>query len=178
MKKNMKKIILVDKKDNQIGVEEKIKAHLEGKLHRAFSIFLFNAKGEMLIQKRAKGKYHSGGLWSNACCSHPRANQDIKEEAKTRLKEEMGIDYDAKDLKEIFSFIYKAKLRDLIEHEFDHVFIGKFEGNAKPNKEEAEDWKWINSEELKKDVKENPEKYTEWFRIILDRVLKVAKNNY
>jgi len=174
----MKKIILVDKKDNQIGVEEKIKAHLEGKLHRAFSIFLFNAKGEMLIQKRAKGKYHSGSLWSNACCSHPRPNQDIKQEAKTRLKEEMGIDYDSKDLKEIFSFIYKAKLGDLIEYEFDHVFMGKFEGNPKPNKEEAEDWKWVNPEELKKDVKENPEKYTEWFRIILDRVLKVAKNNY
>ncbi|MBZ9578740.1 isopentenyl-diphosphate Delta-isomerase [Patescibacteria group bacterium] len=168
----MIKVILVDKKGNRIGVEEKIKAHLDGKLHRAFSIFIFNSKGELLIQKRAKSKYHSGGLWSNTCCSHPRPNQNLKEEAKRRLREEMGIDC---DLKEIFSFIYKVKVKAkmgyLIEYEFDHVFLGKFNGDPKPNKKEVKGWKWINPDELKKDMKENPERYTYWFKLILERAL-------
>jgi len=166
----MAKVIIVDKKDNQIGIEEKLAAHLKGKLHRAFSVFIFNSKGEMLLQKRAKSKYHSGGLWTNTCCSHPRPNQNLKDEAKKRLKEEMGIEC---DLKEISSFIYKVNLGNLTEHEFDHLFLGKFDGDPKPNKEEAEDWKWVSPKELRKDVKENPEKYTYWFKIILDRVLKV-----
>jgi len=162
-------VIIVDKNDNQIGTEEKIAAHRKGLLHRCFSIFLFNSKGELLLQKRAKGKYHSGGLWSNTCCSHPRPNKNLKKEAQRRLKEEMGIEV---DLKEIFTFIYKAKLGDLIEYEFDHVFFGEFDGNPKPNPEEAEDWKWIKTEKLKKDVKENPDKYTHWFKLILNRALK------
>jgi len=164
-----KEVILVDKKDNEIGIEEKIKAHRKGKLHRSFSIFLFNKKGELLLQKRAKSKYHSPGLWSNTCCSHPRPGQNLKKEAKRRLKEEMGIEC---NLKKVFSFYYKVKVGDLIEHEFDHVFLGKFEGNPKPNLKEAEDWKWINPEELKRDIKKNPQKYTEWLKIILDRLLK------
>jgi isopentenyl-diphosphate delta-isomerase len=168
----MTKVILVDKKDNQIGVEEKRKAHLKGKLHRAFSIFIFNKKGEILLQKRAKSKYHSAGLWSNTCCSHPGENQNLKEEAKRRLKEEMGIEC---DLKEIFSFIYKAKVGNLIEHEFDHVFLRKFNGNPRPNKYEVEDWKWINPLKLKKDIKENPERYTYWFKLILEKVLNKKK---
>jgi len=174
----MIQVILVDKDDKEIGTEEKLKAHQEGKLHRCFSIFVFNLKGELLLQKRAKEKYHSGGLWSNTCCSHPEPNRNLKQEAKRRLKEEMGIDC---DLEEIFSFIYKAKVKAkkgyLIEYEFDHVFIGKFDGTPEPNPEEVEDWKWIKPEELKKDVKENSQKYTEWFRIILDKVLKRSKKN-
>ena len=168
----MIKVILVDKKGNQIGIEEKIKAHFKGKLHRAFSIFIFNSKGKLLLQKRAKSKYHSGGLWSNTCCSHPRPNRNLKEEAERRLKEEMGINC---DLKEVFSFIYKVKVKakkgNLIEHEFDHVFLGKFDKNPKPKKREVEDWKWANIEQLKKDIKENPERYAYWFKLILEKVL-------
>lgn len=160
------KVILVNEKDHEIGTEEKIKAHKEGKLHRAFSIFIFNKKGELLIQKRAKSKYHSGGLWSNTCCSHPRPGEDLKEAANRRLKEEMGIET---DLKEVFSFIYKAKLGDLIENEFDHVFFGQFEGTPKPDRKEVEDWKWIKISTLKKDIKKNPKKYTFWFKAILKK---------
>lgn len=166
----MIKIILVDKKDNEIGVGEKLKVHQEGKLHRAFSIFIFNSKGEMLLQKRAKTKYHSPGLWTNTCCSHPGPNKNLEEEAKRRLKEEMGINC---QLKEIFSFIYKVNLGSLIEHEFNHVFIGKFNGKPTVNAKEADDWEWINTKELKKDVRKNPEKYAYWFRLILDKVLKI-----
>ena len=160
----MEKVILVDKKDEKVGIEEKIKAHQEGKLHRSFSIFIFNSKGELLIQQRAKSKYHSPLLWSNTCCSHPRPNEKLIEAAKRRLKEEMGVET---DLKEIFSFIYRAKSREWIEHEFDHVFLGKFDGNPKPNKKEVEDFKWINLPDLKKDIKEHPRKYTFWFKRIL-----------
>ena len=170
----MVKVILVDEKDNEIGIEEKIKVHREGKLHRSFSIFIFNRKGELLIQKRAKSKYHSPGLWSNTCCSHPRPTKNLEDEVKKRLKEEMGIVKCG--LKEVFNFIYNVKTGDLIEHEFDHVFLGTFDGKPKPNPKEAEDWKWINKKELKKDIKENPGKYTAWFKIILDKVLKYGKH--
>ena len=166
----MEKVILVDKNDKEIGREDKIKAHREGKLHRAFSIFLFNKRGELLIQKRAKSKYHSPGLWSNTCCSHPRPDRELEDEVKRRLKEEMRIvEY---DLKEVFSFTYNLKVGDLIEHEFDHVFWGTFEGNPKPDPAEVESWKWVNLIELKKDIKENPGKYTAWFKLILDRVIR------
>lgn len=169
-----KEIILVDKNDNEIGAGEKLKVHQEGKLHRSFSVFIFNPKGKILLQKRAKSKYHSPGLWSNACCSHPGLNKDLKEEAKRRLKKEMGIEC---DLREIFSFVYKARVGDLIEHEFDHVFWGEFEGKPLPDKEEVGDWKWVTLKELRKDVKKNPEDYAPWFKIILNRLLK-EKNNY
>ncbi|MDP3697530.1 MAG: isopentenyl-diphosphate Delta-isomerase [Candidatus Taylorbacteria bacterium] len=159
-------IILVDEKDNEIGVAEKLKAHLQGKLHRCFSILIFNSRGETLLQKRAKGKYHSGELWSNACCSHPRPGEDIKKEAEKRLKEEMGIE---SDLKEVLSFIYKANLGDLTEHEFDHVFVGKFDGDPKINLKEADDWQWVAIQTLKEDVKENPQNYTIWFKLILEK---------
>ncbi len=162
-------IILVDRKDEVMGKGEKMWVHRKGKLHRAFSIFLFNSKGEMLLQQRARSKYHSGGLWTNACCSHPRAGEKIEEEVKKRLNEEMGIKC---PLKEVFSFIYKAKLGDLTEYEFDHVFIGHFNGRPKPNKEEADGWKWIKTRELIKDVKKNPDKYTAWFKKIFKKVLE------
>ena len=162
-------IILVNEKDEQTGRDEKLKVHQEGKLHRAFSVFIFNSKGEWLLQKRAKSKYHSPGLWSNACCSHPHPGKNILQEAKKRLKEEMGI---LCALKEIFSFSYRIEFDSLIENEIDHVFTGKFNGVVKPNKKEADGWKWVSNKALKSDVKENPQNYTYWFKIVLDKVLK------
>lgn len=167
----MKKIILVNKRDKQIGTEEKIKAHREGKLHRAFSIFIFNSKGELLIQRRAKTKYHAPGLWANTCCSHPRPGKNLKTEAEKRLKEEMGI---ICNIKEVFSTIYNTKNEKyggLFEHEFDHIFIGKSNANPNPDKEEVEDWKWIKTGELKKDIKKNPKKYASWFKLIMKKIL-------
>ena len=168
-------VILVDENDNEIGVEEKIKAHEDGKLHRAFSIFIFNSNGEMLLQQRAKNKYHSGGLWTNACCSHPRPNEKIEDAVHSRLMEEMGFDT---ELKEVFSFIYNAKFDNgLTEHELDHVFIGRYNGEVKPNPEEADDYKWAKIEWLENDVKLHPDKYTVWFKIALPKVIKHLKDN-
>lgn len=163
----MQKVILVGKNDKEIGTCEKLKAHKEGKLHRAFSIFIFNSKGELLLQRRAKTKYHSGGLWSNTCCSHPRPGETLENAAHRRLKEEMGFDC---ELKEVFSFIYKVKLDNLFEHEYDHVFTGKFDGEPTLNPEEADDWKWINMGELKEDMQKNPNNYTFWFKICIKRL--------
>ncbi|MDP3057119.1 MAG: isopentenyl-diphosphate Delta-isomerase [bacterium] len=161
------KIILVDKNDKEIGLGEKLKVHQEGKLHRAFSIFIFNSKGELMLQQRARSKYHSGGLWTNTCCSHPGSGERFEEAVHRRLQEEMGFDC---EMKEIFSFIYKAKLdHGLWEHEFDHVFIGRFDGEPRINPEEADDWKWINFDELKKDISENSGNYTVWFKIAVDK---------
>jgi isopentenyl-diphosphate delta-isomerase len=162
-------VILVDETDKEIGTEEKMKTHKEAKLHRAFSIFVFNSKGEMLLQKRAKSKYHSGGLWSNACCSHPRPGEDTMQAAHRRLMEEMGFDC---DLQEAFNFIYKANLdHSLTEYEYDHVFIGKYDGKIKLNPEEAEDFKWISIDVLKENIEKHPEKYTVWFKCALIEVL-------
>ncbi len=160
-------VILVDKKDNEIGIEEKLKAHQEGKLHRAFSIFVFDYSEKLLLQQRANEKYHCGGLWSNACCSHPRPNETLDDATHRRLREEMGFDC---KLDEIFSIIYKIKLNNsLTEHEFDHVFIGKYDGKINPNKNEVENFKWIGIEDLKKDISRSPNKYTPWLKIILNR---------
>ena len=166
----MEKIILVDKNDNEIGFEEKLTAHQNGgKLHRAFSIFVFNKKEELLLQKRAKEKYHSALLWTNTCCSHPRTGEVLLAAAHRRLKEEMGFDC---DLSEKFSFIYKINFENgLSENEFDHVFFGKFDGEPKSNPEEVADWKWVSIKELKQDIKENPGEYTYWLKICLDKVL-------
>ncbi|MEK6916302.1 MAG: isopentenyl-diphosphate Delta-isomerase [Nanoarchaeota archaeon] len=161
-------IVLVDKEDNLLGKEEKLSAHKQGKLHRAFSVFVFNSKGELLIQKRAKDKYHSARLWSNTCCSHP-VTQDTKKEAKARLKEEMGFSC---DLKEAFSFTYKIEFSNgLTEHEFDHIFIGKYDGPVNPDKKEAMDYKWVSVKDLKKDIKKSPDKYTHWLKLCLDKVI-------
>ena len=163
----MEKIVLVNKKNRTIGAEEKMKAHLSGKLHRAFSVLLFNKEGEILIQRRAKSKYHSPGLWTNTCCSHPRPREEVKLAAQRRLKEEMGVNC---KLKEAFSFIYKAKVGDLVEHEFDHVFLGKFDRNPKPDKKEVADWRWVKLRDLEADIKKNPKKYTPWFKIIIRKI--------
>ncbi|MEM7822802.1 MAG: isopentenyl-diphosphate Delta-isomerase [Candidatus Aenigmatarchaeota archaeon] len=166
-------VVLVDKKDNVIGKEEKIKAHREGKLHRAFSIFVFSSDGKLLLQRRALSKYHSPGLWSNTCCSHPKPDEKLEEAIHRRLIQEMGFDC---PLKPAFSFIYKIRFDNgLWEHELDHVFIGKFDGQPKPNKEEVEEWKWVDVDELKQDMKKHPEKYTYWFRVCLDKILKYTR---
>jgi len=166
----VEKVVLVNDEDEQVGVEEKMRAHEQALLHRAFSVFIFNSEGKMLLQQRAKTKYHSGGLWTNACCSHPRPGEAVEAAAHRRLKEEMGFDC---HLKEKFSFVYEVKLdHGLTEHEFDHVLIGKYDGTVKPNPEEASGFKWIEVGELRKDVAANPRNYTEWFKIALNKVLE------
>ncbi len=161
-------VILVDKNNRKIGVEEKIKAHKEGKLHRAFSIFIFNSEGDLLIQQRAKTKYHSGGLWSNTVCSHPKPDETYLQAAHRRLKEEMGFDC---NLKKSFCFIYNTGFQNgLIENEYDCVFIGKFDGTPKPNHKEIMDYKWISMKELKQDIIKNPSKYSVWLKIALNKI--------
>lgn len=163
----MEHVILVDTKDNAIGTMEKMEAHRIGALHRAFSIILFDDAGKMLIQKRSKEKYHSSGLWTNACCSHPLPGENITAATRRRLKEEMGI-----DLEPAFShtFIYKAPLdRDLVEHELDHVFVGQFSGIPAVNEKEVEDWKYVDVDWLRQDMEHHPEAYTVWFKLIINQ---------
>lgn len=163
-------IILVDENDIQIGTGEKMAVHKAGKLHRAFSIMIFNSQGELMLQKRAKEKYHCGGLWTNACCSHPRPGEALAEATKRRLAEEMGMTC---GLEEIFSFIYKSSFSNgLTEHEFDHVFVGQFDGEPKLNLSEAEAWRWISWEDLLNDIEANRNKYTTWFLKIIEQYLK------
>lgn len=162
-------VILVDPNDKELGVMDKMEAHEKGILHRAFSIFLFNDQDELLLQRRALTKYHSPGLWTNTCCSHPRKGETALQAAHRRLEEEMGI---SATLSPKFTFLYKAELdKGLTEHELDHVFMGTFNGAPELNKEEAEDWKYIAIPALEADVKERPEHYTEWFKICLEEVL-------
>lgn len=161
------KVILVNEKDEQIGLMEKIEAHEKALLHRAFSVFVFNGKNELMIQQRAFSKYHSPGLWTNTCCSHQREGETNIEAGKRRLQEEMGF---TTDLKDTISFIYKAPFDNgLTEHEYDHILIGNFEGEPDLNPDEVAAWKWISLEDLKKDMKKNPDIYTEWFKIIFDK---------
>jgi isopentenyl-diphosphate delta-isomerase len=157
-------VILVDEKDNPKGLMEKIEAHEKALLHRAFSVFVFNNKGELLLQQRAKHKYHSPMLWTNTCCSHQREGETNISAGKRRLQEEMGF---VCDLKEVFSFIYKAPFANgLTEHELDYVMIGEYNNNPKINPEEVEAYQWMPLIEVKRDIEEFPEKYTEWFKII------------
>jgi isopentenyl-diphosphate delta-isomerase len=160
-------VILVDDRDRPVGVAEKMQAHREGSLHRAFSIFVTNAKGELLLQRRARSKYHSGGLWTNTCCSHPRPQETTETAASRRLQEEMGFSC---DLREIFSFTYRAELdNDLIEHEFDRVFVGEFNGEPILNPQEAEEWCWISIDRLSQDIQEHPERYTFWLKVCFEK---------
>ena len=167
-------VVLVDESDRDLGVAEKLTAHQRGgALHRAFSVFIFNAAGEMLIQRRAAGKYHFGGLWTNACCSHPRSGKDVAAEARIRLKQEFGIDV---PLEKRFSFVYRAEdpTTGLTEHEFDHVLTGRFEGTPEPDSDEIGEWRWVEPGELLADVERYPERYTPWFKLVLQKVLKMA----
>ncbi len=160
-------VVLVDESDRELQLMEKMEAHEKGLLHRAFSVFVINNQNELMLQRRALDKYHSGGLWTNTCCSHPRDGEPVEAAAHRRMMEEMGFDC---PMEKAFDFIYRAELdKGLIEHEFDHLFIGHFEGEPKINPVEVAEWKWMNIEELKDDLMHNPEKYTVWFRIIFDR---------
>ena len=168
------KVVLVDKEDFQLGLMPKLEAHRKGVLHRAFSVFVFNSSKLLLMQKRSSLKYHSPGLWTNTCCSHQRDGESTVDAAKRRLDEEMGLNV---DLKETFSFIYKANLENgLIEHEFDHVLVGFTDFNPKINTNEVEDWKWIDLSFLELDLDKNPNIYTEWFKIIFKRVKGYIEN--
>ena len=160
-------VILVNNNDQPLGAMEKMEAHEKGMLHRAFSIFIFNSEGKLLMQRRADEKYHSAGLWTNTVCSHPRTGEKILEAAHRRLKEEMGIDC---DLEEVYSFTYKAHVGDgMTEHEFDHVFVGHSDEIPVPDPEEVSEWKYVSLDWLLNDVKENPGDYTIWFAKILDQ---------
>jgi isopentenyl-diphosphate delta-isomerase len=170
----MEFVVLVDEQDNAIGTMEKQQAHVEGVLHRAFSIFIFNSEKELLLQKRASSKYHCGGLWTNACCSHPRENENTQDAANRRLEEEMGMQC---SLTPIFTFVYKAGFENgLTEHEFDHVFFGESNQTPKINTEEVEAYRYISMDVLQQEIKEFPEKFTPWFIIALDRVLAFNSN--
>lgn len=161
----MEKVILVNEDDNAIGSIEKMEAHQRGLLHRAFSILLFNSKGEILLQKRSRSKYHSGGLWTNTCCSHPHPEETMEDATQRKLKQEMGIDIRPEF---VYKFIYKAHLdNDLIEYEYDHVFAAQFDGVPKINSDEVEDWKFMDIIGLRNDIKVNPAAYTFWFKLIL-----------
>ncbi len=163
----IEQVILVDGNDKEIGREEKLKAHQEKKLHRAFSIFIFKAAGKMLLQKRAKSKYHSGGLWSNACCGHPRPQETTQAAAERRLKEEMGFTC---PLQEITSFHYETDFRNgLFENEILHILKGVYENDPRPDPTEAEDWQWIEVKTLKNDISQNPDQYTYWFKLALEK---------
>jgi isopentenyl-diphosphate delta-isomerase len=163
-------VILVDEQDQQLGIMEKIKAHQEGLLHRAFSVFIFNEKGEMLLQQRSKNKYHSAGLWTNACCSHPKPGEDIQSAAQRRLHEELGF---VTSIEEIFDFIYKSSFKNgLTEYEFDHVFIGIFDDPIEPDKKEVSDYCFKSLEEIKSSLQSQPGLYTAWFHIAFPMVEK------
>lgn len=167
-------VILVDTNDSPIGQMEKLEAHQKGELHRAFSIFIFNTKGELLLQQRALDKYHSGGLWTNTCCSHPRPGEDNLAAANRRLKEEMGM---KANLTPAFSFTYRAEFESgLIEHEYDHVFFGKSDLLPVINKEEVEQYKYINLDTLKQELLLYPDHYTPWLKICLEKVIEQLKS--
>lgn len=165
----MEHVILVDQDDKAIGTMEKMEAHRKGLLHRAFSVMLYNSQGEVLLQKRAQAKYHSGGLWSNACCSHPLPDESMEIATRRKLKQEMGIDLKTEF---IYKFIYCTTFESgLIEHECDHVFTGVFDGTPVINRHEVEDWKFISLEQLRHDIASNPQDYTYWLKLILDHAL-------
>ena len=161
------KVILVNQFDEQIGTMAKMEAHEKAVLHRAFSVFILNKNGEMMLQQRAAHKYHSPLLWTNTCCSHQREGEDNISAGKRRLMEEMGF---VTELKELFSFIYKAPFDNgLTEHELDHVMLGNYEAAPAINPEEVAAWKWMMPEAVKKDITEQPEQYTAWFKIIFEK---------
>lgn len=162
------KVILVDENDKETGAMEKMEAHKKALLHRAISVFILNSEGKWLLQRRALGKYHSSGLWTNTCCSHPFPGETSENAAHRRLQQEMGMQA---GLKEIFHFVYKEQLdNDLTEYELDHVFVGSSDIHPETDPAEVEEWKYISFDDLKKDMDKNPEKYTVWFRKIAERV--------
>jgi isopentenyl-diphosphate delta-isomerase len=169
----MELIILVDEHDRQIGVEEKLAGHRNGgRLHRAFSVLIFNRRGEMLLQQRSAQKYHFRGLWTNACCGHPRPGESLEDSAHRRLREELGFDT---VLREVFSFVYTAEDPEsgLTEREFDHVLVGEFEGTPQPDPDEVSALRWIARDELERELASRPERYSRWFREAFARIVSL-----
>lgn len=170
----MLQVILVNERDEPTGAMEKIEAHEKGLLHRAFSVFIFNEQGEMLLQQRAPGKYHSPNLWTNACCSHPAPGEEVSAAAHRRLKEEMGFDT---ELEKAFAFTYRAEFENgLTEHEFDHVFVGRYNGPVNPDPLEVSRYRYLNLRELRKELQEKPGLFTEWFKIAYPRLEEYLAN--
>lgn len=168
-------VILVDENDDQVGIMEKMEVHQKALLHRAFSIFIFNDKGEILLQRRAIKKYHSGGLWTNTCCSHPKPGEETMAAAGKRLSEEMGI---STRLRKAFDFIYKAPFDNgLTEFEFDHVFIGTYEGKVSPDADEVSDYCYKDINEIRNSILTHPQKYTEWFKIAFPKMEEYLVKN-
>ena len=164
----MDQVILVNEKDEAIGVMEKTEVHQKALLHRAFSIFIFNHQGDMLLQQRAYGKYHSGGLWTNACCSHPRPGEDTQEAALRRLREELGFDT---DLKKVFEFTYQTHFDNgLTEFEFDHVYVGQFDGDLKANQQEVNDYCYMSMANIEEWITREPKAFSSWFAIAWPRI--------
>ena len=159
-------VILVDERDCELGVSEKLLAHTEGALHRAFSVFIFDGRGRLLLQKRAQEKYHSGGLWSNTACGHPRPGEATEEAARRRLREEMSLDC---ELREAFEFLYRVELEGaLVEHEYDHVFVGTHDGEPAPDPSEVEDWRWVSMDELRRSLQKEPHGYSYWLKLAVE----------
>ncbi len=164
----MEQVILVDEQDRVTGFMEKMEAHQRAVLHRAFSVFIFNDRHEMLLQQRASGKYHSGGLWTNSCCSHPRPGEDTAEAARRRLQEEMGFDT---PLSKVFDFTYQAGfVNGLTEYEFDHVFVGYYNGGVVPDAKEVKNHSWQSMQQIEQELKEDSREYTEWFKIAFPKI--------
>ncbi len=165
---DLDEVILVNEYDVKQGVMDKMEAHQKGLLHRAFSVFVVNPYGEIMLQRRALTKYHSPGLWTNTCCSHQRAGEETRDAAHRRMKEEMGIDC---PMSAAFEFTYRAEFDNgLVEHEYDHVLIGEYNGVAIPNPEEVEEWAFVSISEIEEGINKHPEKYTEWFKIAFPKV--------
>lgn len=164
------KVILVDAGNNPIGTMEKLEAHRRGLLHRAFSIFIFNSEGKMLVHQRADSKYHCAGLWTNACCSHPRPGEKTAEGLQRKLDQEMGF---GTALTKALDFTYRSELQNgLIEYEFDEVYIGNYDGPVNANPEEVQAWKYSSMREIKRSLEQNPEIFTPWFRLLFDPISK------
>ena len=170
----MEKVILVNELDQETGCGEKLAVHQAGLLHRAFSVFLWR-KGQLLLQKRAQGKYHSAGLWANACCSHPRPGERVADAARRRVKEECGLE--CPELKEAFSFIYRAEFENgMTEHEFDHVLLGRFSGDGfSPDPAEIAELRWWDLDEVSMMLRERPEDFAAWFNLAAPRVIDLLK---
>lgn len=169
-------VVLVTPQDEALGVMEKMEAHRKGLLHRAFSIFIFNSKGQMLLQQRAAQKYHGGLLWTNACCSHPYPDERVEKAAERRLKEELRF---TTPLQKIFSFTYRAEVENnLIEHEYDHVFAGEYEGEINPNAEEVHAYAYYSMEEINLLLSEQPNHFTAWFTIVFPQIEDWWKKRY
>jgi isopentenyl-diphosphate delta-isomerase len=172
----LQEVILVNEKDEPIGTMEKMEVHQKGLLHRAFSVFIFDSKGRMLLQQRAEGKYHGAHLWTNACCSHPFPGELAEEAANRRLREELGF---TTTLHKIFSFTYHAPVENnLIEHEYDHVFAGEYEGEVSPDKNEVADYRYEEMEQIKKAMQLQPGKFTSWFQIVFPKIEEWWKERY